>query len=181
MLGSPLFHLAIFLTVIISVGGLDFKWREASQSLLPTLLGFGLTAHVLIFTLIGGELHRFLSTRSSEQVPASYLQIVNSTFFHVIFVQFVSLTYSYINSSHFFEKILFGKVFFGSVSGVQALNSFASIGNIVGIFGLNYSLLLVISTLISVFRLAEATAILAQGPDKPSEESSGYDTADPEK
>lgn len=159
---SPLVHLSIVFTAITLFSGNAFNWRLACQGFLPTILGFGLTAYVLIFTLIGGDLHRTLATGMKPDQSASYLSMINSTFFHALFFQIITLIYSYVSSTYFFYKLLNNKIVLNSIDGDAALSYFYTVTSAFGYFLTYYSIMLLFSTSIAVFRLARATERLAR-------------------
>jgi hypothetical protein len=156
MLLSPLTHAALIVAAIYSFGGVSFDWRSVAISTLPTVLGFSLAAYVIIFTLMGGELHSALTQIIAKRRSANYLLIINSTFFHAIFVQVVAYIYSIFSRGDLFAAMARGN----HIIGFPALDAeilLISATNLTGAFLTSYSLFLILGILVAVFRLASAT------------------------
>ena len=155
-LTSPLTHVAMLFTLIACTGGADMDWRAVSAATLPAILGFSLAAYVLIFTLMGGELHTALSQIIESRRSVNYLSLINSTFFHAIFVQVITYLFSVFSKGDLVTSLAEGYNVFG-LDGWAAEEFWVGLTDAVGIFLTTYSLLLVVGVLIAVFRLASAT------------------------
>jgi hypothetical protein len=88
---SPLFLLAVVVTGLGHSNWIDGdKWSVLSQSLIPNLLGFSLGTYAILFSLMTGRLKRALKAVKNAR-DVTFLEEINATFFHFIFVQVSAL------------------------------------------------------------------------------------------
>lgn len=90
---SPLLHLSFFLTVINYSTWISGTSHNLVITVIPSLLGFSLGTYAILFSLMTNTLKRALKERKNEK-GVSYLQEINATFFHFIFIQILTLIFS---------------------------------------------------------------------------------------
>lgn len=153
--GSPLFLASVGIAAVSYGYWITPKWIDLSYMLIPSLLGFSLGTYAILFSLITNRMRKALKfVKSSSGV--SYLEEINATFFHFIFVQIICIGYSF----------LFGGVDFYSIWTVIS-REFPVYGvlfglicvpmSFVGMVLLVYSLSLVLGAALAVYRLALIT------------------------
>ncbi len=151
-ISSPFFHVAILVTALYSAGVVRFDWRALATSSLPTMLGFSLAAYTITFTLMGSALHRALSAAIDRRSGTPLIRIVNATFFHIVLFQTFALTNAVVTQGNFFWDALGGRPGFGTFKSLLLGVIFHG-GNIVGCFLVVYSILLLFSVGLAMFRL----------------------------
>lgn len=152
LFSSPFLHFAALATVFYGFGALEFSWREFVLSSLPTILGFNLAAYAITFSLMGSALHRALSIAVDQRRGIPLINIVNSTFFHVLLFQVLALVYAVFSQGSLAARVLamLPLTDEAKVSGVQLIADFT---DIFGFFLTTYSLMLLMSVGIAMFRL----------------------------
>jgi hypothetical protein len=85
-----------FLLVAAFIALLDFdnwsagEWAPRAFELIPSLLGFSLGTYAILFSIMSNRLKRALkASHNPNGIP--YLDEINATFFHFIFVQCLAL------------------------------------------------------------------------------------------
>jgi hypothetical protein len=150
--GSPLFLGAVLIAALNYRQWLVSGWTDKVYALLPNLLGFSLGTYAIIFSLLTNRIKlamRILKNNNS----VSYLEQVNSTFFHFIFVQVITLIWSIIFDGSILRDIAI--IFKGKVPIVWSAFLFsAKIGSFVGYLLMIYSIFLVIGAALAIYRLA---------------------------
>lgn len=157
---SPFFLTSILITAINYQDWLEPNWAELSKSLIPSLLGFSLGAYAILFGMLTGRMKKALkATRNTRGI--SYLDEINATFFHFIFVQVICLIWSIT----YFSPITsdFVKLFVdGAPQNLLTARRFLSItGSFIGLFLEVYSVTLIVASALAVYRLAR---IVDQNP-----------------
>ena len=138
--------------MLYAFGLISFSWREFVLASLPTILGFSLAAYAITFSLMGSAIHRALSIAIDDRQGISLKNIVNSTFFHVLVVQVGSLIYAIVSSGSLVSELI--KEFNTSTQyGFEVINRFYFAGDIFGFFLITYSVTLLLSVGIAMFRL----------------------------
>lgn len=152
VLGSPLFHISFFITVMNYHVWMRTSWVETVQSMLPNLLGFSLGTYAILFSLIENNLRRALN--SVEAIPGvSYMKFINATFFHFIFIQVLAMLWAIVYSGTLFYDIYSNfPTFYGNVECFFKIMSF--IGAFFGYFLFVYSISLTVGAALVVYRLA---------------------------
>ena len=152
LIASPFLHFAALATVFYGFGALEFSWREFVLSSLPTILGFSLAAYAITFSLMGSALHRALSIAVDQRRGIPLINIVNSTFFHVLLFQVLALVYAVLSQGSLAANSLamLPLTDEAKVAGVQSVAGFT---DIFGFFLTTYSLMLLMSVGIAMFRL----------------------------
>ena len=151
-LSSPFVHVSAISTALYTMGYLSVDWQNLALTALPTLLGFSLAAYTITFTLMGSALHRALSTAIDKKSGIPLIRTVNSTFFHVVIVQSIALIFSIMNK---------GTLVTGAIQSLpltytaklDAIDIVNLIGNATGFFLVIYSVFLLASIAIGMFRL----------------------------
>lgn len=101
---------------------------------------------------MGSAIHRALSIAIDDRQGISLKNIVNSTFFHVLVVQVGSLIYAIVSSGSLVSELI--KEFNTSTQyGFEVINRFYFAGDIFGFFLTTYSVTLLLSVGIAMFRL----------------------------
>lgn len=128
------------------------QWPSKVEAAMPTLLGFSLGTYAILFSIIGSRLKGAL--RKVEARPGvTYLEAINATFFHFIFVQVLSLVWAILFQGTWL--IDFAIYYKASEPWVVPTYFWASnIGSFIGFFLFVYSILLIIAAAMAVYRLA---------------------------
>lgn len=127
-------------------------WIEKVESLIPSLLGFSLGTYAILFSIIGSRLKGALRQIKAPH-GVSYLESINATFFHFIFVQVIALMWAFLfQGSWLVDLVRLLKPHYSWVeeAGVWAFRS----GSFAGFFLLVYSVLLTVAAALAVYRLA---------------------------
>ena len=138
------------------MGYLAVDWHALALTALPTLLGFSLAAYTITFTLMGSALHRALSMAIEKKSGVSLIRIVNSTFFHVVMIQSVALIFSILSRGTLFPDIIEALPLVEEAK-IGAASFIASLGDVFGFFLVIYSIFLLASIAIGMFRLGRLT------------------------
>ena len=117
-----------------------------ARSILPTLAGFSIAAYALIFSALSDSHKNILRKRQKALKGRAPLLIVSSTVIHATIVQAIGTLYS----------ILYASKPFPTIPGMEY---YANIANIMfsatGITILNYGIILVIGSVLTVFTMME--------------------------
>ncbi|MGR9141468.1 hypothetical protein ACU8MP_03705 [Rhizobium leguminosarum] len=152
VVGSPFLGIAIIITSLSYSNWLTPNWVEKVETLIPSLLGFSLGTYAILFSIVGSRLKGALR---KIQAPhgVSYLETINATFFHFIFVQVLSLMWAFLfQGSWLVDTVNYFKPAYPWLE-VSALWAFR-IGSFIGFFLLVYSILLTVAAALAVYRLA---------------------------
>lgn len=123
--------------------------------MIPSLLGFTLGSYTILFSVMTGRLKRALKSVKNEN-GISYLEEINATFFHFIFVQVMCLVWSFLFDGSFvydFFRTLQNKY----VYSMEIFRAVMLIGSFIGHLLLVYSFLLILAAAIAVYRIASIT------------------------
>lgn len=154
VIGSPFFGIAIVTTSLSYSNWLkpEPEWIDKVESLIPSLLGFSLGTYAILFSIIGNRLKGAL-----RQVKAphgvSYLESINATFFHFVFVQVVALMWTFLfQGTWLVDLVKVLKPYYPPLeeAGIWLFRC----GSFVGFFLLVYSVLLTVAAALAVYRLA---------------------------
>lgn len=153
VLCSPLFLLALALTGLGYGNWIDGdKWSALSQSLIPNLLGFSLGTYAILFSLMTGRLKQALKAVKNE-IGITFLEEINATFFHFIFVQVVALLWAFLyQGTVLFELAQVIKAYWPCAP--SALRFVQVLGGAAGYALLVYSISLIVASALAVYRLA---------------------------
>ncbi|MDX8436592.1 hypothetical protein RFN25_24510 [Mesorhizobium abyssinicae] len=152
MAASPFFGLAVIFSGLNYSQWVDPSWIGKVEALIPSLLGFSLGTYVILFSIMSGRLKGALHQVKSPQ-GVSYLEAINATFFHFIFVQVLALTWAFLfQGTWLFDLVHVLKKPYPWTGDVFKVVSLA--GSFVGCFLLVYSILLMIAAALAVYRLA---------------------------
>lgn len=152
VLRSPLFWLAFGVTILNYSSWFRDDWIATTQALIPNLLGFSLGTYAILFSFITSKMKRALKTVKNPQ-GISYLDEINATFFHFIFVQVLALLWAFI----FRGTLLFDLAKIAITSWPHAMDVFGALyvmGSFLGFFLLVYAFLLILGAALAVYRLA---------------------------
>jgi len=149
---SPMTWLSVIITALNYHRWISSEWIDLTYSLVPSLLGFSLGTYSILFSIVTARMRRTMSELKGD-TGDSYLAIVNSTFFHFIFVQILAMMWAMVFDSHLgsdLQKIIQyeSDLFSLFSSGARYLASY------IGFFLLTYSFLLTLSAALAVYGLA---------------------------
>lgn len=156
ILFSPIFNASIIVSLISYEAVVKYQWVQSVQSILPNLLGFSLGTYSVVFGIITPKLKTALKEVKNND-GITYFDEIGSTFFHYIFIQSITIIYSFVFSSNIFyearmwlidEDLLIYVWFICSVRIISLVLSF------IGMTMLCYSILLVIAAALAVFRIS---------------------------
>lgn len=149
---SPFTHGALLTSVLYLLGFISMDWRTLSVGSLPTVLGFSIAAYTITFSLMGSALHRALSTAVDKVSGISLLTVVNTTFFHVVLFQALSLIYSYISKGDGAYKAM---IIVGVQRGeaIKIYNTMRAVSDVFGFMLFMYATFLLLSVAIALYRL----------------------------
>jgi len=150
---SPMFLLAVALTGL-GYGNWfdDDKWSTLSQSLIPSLLGFSLGTYTILFSLMTGRLKRALKAVKNKN-DVTFLDEINATFFHFIFVQVAALLWAFLyQGTLLFDLIQTAKPYWPCAQ--SAFRIAQALGGAAGYTLLVYSISLIVASALAVYRLA---------------------------
>lgn len=149
---SPFFGIAIIISAVNYSQWVQPAWIEKVESFIPSLLGFSLGTYAILFSIMTGRLKGALRQVNAPH-GASYLEAINATFFHFIFVQVLSLMWAFLfQGTWLFDLARLSKQTYPWVEAVFHISS--RIGSFIGCFLLVYSILLMIAAALAVYRLA---------------------------
>lgn len=165
ILKSPFTHGAVFSAVLYVIGLIAVDWRNLAIDSLPTVLGFSIAAYTITFSLMGSALHRALSSSIDRIKGISLLTIVNTTFFHVVFFQSLSLLYSYLSKGSGLY-IIFIKMNIGKDDALSIYNYANKFGDVLGFTLFMYATFLLLSVAVALYRLGGISQRIANLPSK---------------
>ncbi|WP_308400474.1 hypothetical protein [Agrobacterium tumefaciens] len=87
---SPIFVFSLMVTALNYPNWIEPKWVTRSFEMIPSLLGFSLGSYTILFSVMTGRLKRALKAVRNGK-GTNYLEEINATFFHFIFVQILCL------------------------------------------------------------------------------------------
>ena len=149
---SPFFGIAIIISVLNYSQWIQPAWIEKVEALIPSLLGFSLGTYAILFSIMGGRLKSALRQVNSPH-GVSYLEAINATFFHFIFVQVLALIWAFLfQGTWLFDIVQCFKSMRPWIE--EAFFIVSRAGSFVGCFLLVYSILLMIAAALAVYRLA---------------------------
>jgi hypothetical protein len=149
---SPLFLLSIVVAALDYDTVIHRGWVVRAEAMIPSLLGFSLGTYAILFSILSGPIRQALQ-RLEASPGVSYLQMINATFFHFIFVQILALLWAFLYGGTALTDLAnaYGPSM-PAIATVVGAVSFA--GSYAGYFLLVYSFLLVFGSALAVYRLA---------------------------
>jgi hypothetical protein len=90
---SPFMHLAVVMTVLAAASWSSSAWQMTALSVLPNLLGFGVTGYAIWIGWGDSQLRRALSEIEMRPGVTAYAQ-VSATFAHFALVQVAALVWA---------------------------------------------------------------------------------------
>lgn len=154
MVRSPFFGLALLFTLLNYSQWITPEWPKRAEALIPNLLGFSLGTYAILFSIMSSRLKNALrSVCVSADSNISWLESINATFFHFIFIQVMTLIWSFLYQ---------GSWLFDLARALGNANKFDNItykalslaGSFTGMFLLTYSILLMVASALAIYRLA---------------------------
>jgi len=155
VVGSPLFLTSLLVGLISYRSLREENWPELAFSIIPNLLGFSLGTYALLFSLISPRIRLALRSLRNDR-GTKYLDEMNATFLHFIIAQVICILWSFLYRQSLFFDIS------SAISGIfpSRVNLFpilSDFGSYIGIVLIIYSLLLVIGSSLTVYRIARIT------------------------
>lgn len=149
---SPFLGFAILASALNYSQWLQPLWVDKVEALIPSLLGFSLGTYTLVFSIMSGRLKGALRSVKSPH-GADYLETINATFFHFIFIQVVTLTWAFLYQGTWLFDF-FRLLSKSSAGAMYLFMSISYVGSFVGYFLMVYSVMLVVASALAVYRLA---------------------------
>jgi len=169
---SPLFWIAILISMIGYGNWLSSdKWSPISQSVIPNLLGFSIGTYAIIFSQMTPRMKKALTLMKIKQ-EVTALQQINATFFHFIFIQILTLLWSFIYQSTIFSEI--SQILLQKCGCNRPL--VLVVGGFSGLIGhvlLIYSITLLLGSALLVYRLASVVDPQDTGRQGGDDDTSG--------
>lgn len=153
-IASPFFGFSIIVAGLSYANWLkpEPDWVEEVESLIPNLLGFSLGTYAILFSIIGSRLKGALRQIKAPH-GVSYLESINATFFHFIFVQVITLLWAFLFQGSFLIDLL--KLLTPFCPPLEQVGVWVfRCGSFIGCFLLVYSVLLTVAAALAVYRLA---------------------------
>lgn len=149
---SPIFVFSFVATALNYSNWIEPKWVSRSFDMIPSLLGFSLGSYTILFSVMTGRLKRALKSVKNPK-GVNYLEEINATFFHFIFVQILCLVWAFLFDGTFIYDIFKHYLSIYSIS-VSVFNIAVLTGSFIGQLLLVYSFLLILAAAIAVYRIA---------------------------
>lgn len=149
---SPFVHFSALCTFLYWTGSINLNWRNLALQALPTILGFSIAAYAITFSLMGSALHRALSSKIDKTRGIPLISIVNSTFFHVVICQVISLLFAILSEGSLFPQLWRMSPLKTEIS-TKMVDFSKSFGDLFGFFFTIYSVVLLLSVSLAMFRL----------------------------
>lgn len=150
--GSPLGIAAFLIGCVSYRTWMHPDWTSITLSVIPNLLGFSLGTYALLFSLISPRVRLALrSIKNKNEV--SYFDEMNATFLHFIFVQVSALLWALLYQQSLFYDLqsAIAKIY---PCKINLFPWVAGIGGFLGFLLLSYSILLVLGSSLTVYRIA---------------------------
>ncbi|MDE3874621.1 MULTISPECIES: hypothetical protein [Sinorhizobium] len=152
---SPLLWISVAITVLGYRNWLEPNWLSLSQELVPGLLGFSLGTYAILFSLMTGRLKLALK-RVKNQRGVPFLDEINATFFHFIFVQVVALAWALLyDGSWLHDLAKIADQYTNSAMSIFVVMK--AIGSFMGYLLLVYSFVLILAAALKIYRIASIT------------------------
>ncbi|OOO34755.1 hypothetical protein [Agrobacterium sp. YIC 4121] len=149
---SPIFIFSLIATGLNYTNWINPKWVARSFDMIPSLLGFSLGSYTILFSVMTGRLKKALKTVKNPR-GINYLEEINATFFHFIFVQIVCLMWAFLfDGTFFYDLVKYALTDYKYTS--QLFRIAMLTGSFVGHLLLIYSFLLILAAAIAVYRIA---------------------------
>lgn len=155
MFGSPIFLTSLAVTAVSYSNWTEANWVSKSFDMIPSLLGFSLGTYAILFSLMTGRLKRALKAIKNSQ-GVNYLEEINATFFHFIFVQILCLMWAFLfDGSVLYDTARFMVSYYSGSMTIFRVAALA--GSFTGYLLLIYSFLLMLAAALAVYRIASIT------------------------
>lgn len=146
MVKSGYFWAAALITLASWRLSTDDRWAGISQTILPTLAGFSIAAYALFFAVLNEKDRNALRAPSPELKNRSPLLMLASAISHAAIVQIVGVIFA----------ILFTAK---PIPTIELFRNYYKIANIIfssfGIFFMNYGIVLIVASVVTIFRMIE--------------------------
>jgi hypothetical protein len=146
LLRSAYFWIAVALSVLAWRRVSDETWFAVAQSILPTLAGFSIASFAILFAILDSRARQALRAPSAELGGRSPLLVLASSVTHAVVVQVCALLFSIIFASKPFPRL-------------EGLETTATVVTLIasgfGLLLLLYAVVLVLATVLTVFKILE--------------------------
>lgn len=171
-------YLAIGLFLLTCHSWVDnSSWFESPLKLLPNLLGFGLAGYA-IWIGYGDEKFREVLCNTRTEYGVSAYIAVSATFLHFAVIQIIALVFAIVAEALYFSvdaSSCLGVFLVKNNLPVDYFSKFNNFGGAIGWFFYMYAILVVLETVITIFRLA--TWLDKRYQKKPNEQQGVVDKA----
>ncbi|MDU0310267.1 hypothetical protein [Rhizobium sp. 10PS4] len=150
---SPIFGLSLAITLLSYENWQKAQWVAQAQSILPNMLGFSLGTYSVLLSLLSEKLRVALATVGNGP-KASYLSMMNATFFHFIFVQIIALLWSFLYQGSWAVDLFYSLDQSWFPGAYRYFFIAMASGSFIGHLLLVYSLALTISAALAMYRVA---------------------------
>lgn len=149
---SPFSLIAVATGLVSYKTWLSDDWTNTTLSVIPNLLGFSLGTYALLFSLISPNI-KFALKNLKNSSNVSYLDEVNATFFHFIFCQVIAFMTAYLfQQTLFYDLSRFIAKMIPTPFDLFPLIKYS--GALFGVIIFLYSILMVVASSLTVYRLA---------------------------
>ncbi|KAB8043146.1 hypothetical protein [Janthinobacterium aquaticum] len=153
---SPFVHIAIFVTVLSSGYWMSSPWHATAVSLLPNLLGFGVTGYAIWIGWGDEKLREALMDIGKGEKGSGYVQI-SAIFAHFGMVQCIALVLALVASALDYQlspKSGLACIFHSLSLPTDTMSYLRPFGAAVGYFFFVYAIFTALETTLALFRLA---------------------------
>lgn len=149
---SPFAILAVILGGVSYSSWGDSKWTDLVFQVMPNLLGFSLGTYALLFSLMSNPIKNALKNIKNKN-GVLYIDELNATFLHFIFMQILSFLWAYSYSQHIISDV-HDYLKNTSVCHWDFMPLLRDFGSFVGISLFLYAFLLTLAASLAVYRIA---------------------------
>jgi hypothetical protein len=152
---SPFFHLAIICTALGSGYWLSTSWHGTAISVLPNLLGFGLSGYAIWIGWGDERLREMLMDIETGPHATAYVH-VSATFAHFGIAQITAFLFAFMCETFDYElspTSTLANIFKSFSLSPTFLSNFQPVGNGFGFFLFVYAILTALETTFALFRL----------------------------
>ena len=146
---SAYFWVAVVLTILSWRKVADESWAAIAQSVLPTLTGFSIASFAILFAILDARARRALRAPDPRLDNRSPLLILAGSVAHAVVVQVIAILFSIVFTAKPFPVIA------GLYLEAVTLTWLASA---LGLLLLLYAIVLVLATVLTIFRMLELAA-----------------------
>ena len=153
---SPYVHIAVFITTLLSGYWLSSDWQKNAISILPNLLGFGVTGYAIWIGWGDEKLREQLISFDTKPDVSAYVE-VSAIFAHFAVVQIIALLSAIIFDALNYvlsEKSLLSLILVSTGLPTNTFTLIAPLGAAIGFFFFAYAIIVTLEATLALFRLA---------------------------